>query len=87
MPLRCHSDIKWNAVIRHGLLRALVPVFLLTITGLSIAMQQGQTEGPGRKRFALMLIGVRPRVSWEPSKRLEWQELFRNRPQSWRTYH
>lgn len=25
MPLRCHSDIKWNAVIRHGLLRFAIP--------------------------------------------------------------
>lgn len=45
------SDARWKVGTRYRLLWGLAPVFLLCITGLSTAMQNGPVEGMGRKRF------------------------------------
>jgi hypothetical protein len=44
------SDARWNVGIRYGLVWASVPVLLLSITGLSLAMQDGPAGG-ARLRF------------------------------------
>jgi hypothetical protein len=41
----------WRTGLRYRMLWGFTPVFLLCITGLSIAMQRGPIEGMGRKRF------------------------------------
>ena len=45
------SDPRWKTGIRYRVLWGVAPVFLLCITGLSTAMQNGPLEGMGRKRF------------------------------------
>jgi hypothetical protein len=57
------SDAKWKAGARYWLLWGFVPVFLLCITGLSMAMQDGPLAGMGRKRFG-------PDAYWRQTARL-----------------
>ncbi|MCX6624446.1 MAG: hypothetical protein NTY38_25970 [Acidobacteria bacterium] len=57
------SDPKWKPGFRYWLWWAVTPVFLLAITGLSVAMQDGPVPGMGRKRFG-------PDAYWRQSARL-----------------
>lgn len=57
------SDAKWRVGPRYWLLWALAPVLLLSITGLSMAMQDGPLAGMGRKRFG-------PDAYWRQTARL-----------------
>src|SRR5262249_2127490 len=68
--LAAPSDMKWKVGARYGLLCGFVPVFLLGITGVSIAMQNGPVEGIGRKRFG-------PDAYWRQTANLvgAWQPI------------
>jgi hypothetical protein len=57
------SSPVWNVGRRYALLWGVTPMFLLSITGLSLAMQDGPLEGMGRKRFG-------PHAYWQQTARL-----------------
>jgi len=56
------SDPRWNVGLKYWLGRAVVPVFLIAITGASTAMQDGG-HGLHRKRFG-------PDAYWHQVKQL-----------------
>ena len=66
------SDVRWKAGYRYWLWWAAVPFFLLAITGLSVAMQDGSASNLGRKRFG-------PDAYWRQSARLmgAWKAIGR----------
>jgi hypothetical protein len=45
------SDPKWGVGVKYMAIWGLTPVFLICLTGLSMAMQDGPIEGMGRRRF------------------------------------
>ncbi len=57
------SDSKWKPGARYWLLCALVPLFLLSLAGLSLALKDGRSPGMGRKRFG-------PDAYWRQTARL-----------------
>jgi hypothetical protein len=64
------SAAGWKTGLRYRMLCGFTPVFLLCITGLSIAMQNGPVEGMGRKRFG-------PDAYWRQTANLvgTWQAI------------
>ena len=63
------TDTRWNVGVKYGLVWASVPVFLLCITGLSLAMQDGPAAG-ARKRFG-------PDAYWREALRVvgQWEVI------------
>ena len=58
------SDPRWRVGTRHALVCVLAPVLLLSITGLSLAMQDGPPGARGRLRFG-------PNAYWRQTARLQ----------------
>jgi hypothetical protein len=68
------SDPRWRVGPRYVLLCALAPVFLASITGLSMAMQDGSAGARGRLRFG-------PNAYWRQTARLQgtWKAVHLSR--------
>ncbi len=57
------SDSRWRVGTRYAVVCALMPVFLLCLTGLSMSMQDGPPGAHGRLRFG-------PNAYWRKTARL-----------------
>jgi len=57
------SHPKWRVGARYGLLWGVAPLFILCISGLSLAIGEGSVKGMGRKRFG-------PEAYWRQTARL-----------------
>jgi len=65
-----NTDSRWRVGRRYVAVWAFAPIFLLCITTVSTAMQNGPVEGMGRKRFG-------PDAYWRQTARLmgEWRAV------------